>query len=418
MIKRGIYLFLLIAISEFIILGFDFKNKYSTSIENKNKLTNSILEHYNDYVITNKETHLYKKENDNYIESGTIGDDEELSLPDQDINYNSTYLKTTTFDDDYYVYYEDIDKIDTLSESMDRYRNYVVFNYNIITNDVTTFYDKDNNLIYKINKSFDLPIIIWDNDRYGVEYNNRLLYVNKNDVLEEKENINTDTYNTDGIAVLNYHFFYDDNIDGESSDCNQIICISTENFKKHLDYIRDNNIFTPTMEELEMYIDGKIQLPKSVVITIDDGWRADIGSKIVTDYKLNATVFLMTGYYIKDGYENDYIEVHSHGDDLHNQGVCPGGQGGAIKCLDEDKLLTDLRASREKLNNTTVFCYPFYEYNDYSIDILKKAGFTMAFGGPGENGYYKVQPGIDKFKLPRYVVYSNTTASEIASYIR
>ena len=42
----------------------------------------------------------------------------------------------------------------------------------------------------------------------------------------------------------------------------------------------------------------------------------------------------------------------------------------------------------------------------------------MAFGGYGEGGNYKVKPGINKFKLPRYVIYNYTTASNLASYIK
>ena len=232
-----------------------------------------------------------------------------------------------------------------------------------------------------------------------------------------KDNKNTDSVNTKGIAVLNYHFFYDASLASERSDCNQVICLSTDNLKKHLNYIKDNNIFTPTMEELEMYIDGYIQLPKSVVLTIDDGWRADIGSNIMAEYELNGTVFLTTLGHDPGAYKNEYIETHSHGHDIHKQGVCSGGQGGGIKCLDKAILLDDLGKSREKLFNTTVFCYPFYEYNNYSIEVLKEAGFTMAFGGYGEGGYYKVVPGINKFKLPRYVIYSYTSVNNIASYI-
>ena len=185
----------------------------------------------------------------------------------------------------------------------------------------------------------------------------------------------------------------------------------------NLDYIKDNNIFTPTMEELEMYIDGYIQLPKSVVLTIDDGWRAAVGSSIMTEYEINATVFLMSKYYDPNKYKNEYIEVHSHGYDIHNPGICPGGQGGAIKCMEKSKLLEDLQMSRDKLDNTTIFCYPFYEYNDYSIEVLKEAGFTMAFGGYGEAGQYKVSPGINKFKLPRYIIYNTTSANQIKNYI-
>jgi peptidoglycan/xylan/chitin deacetylase (PgdA/CDA1 family) len=166
-----------------------------------------------------------------------------------------------------------------------------------------------------------------------------------------------------------------------------------------------------------MYIDGYIQLPKSVVLTIDDGWRAKIGSEVISEYQLNATIFLMSKYYDPRNYQNEYIEVHSHGYDIHNGGMCPGGQGGEIKCMEKSKLLNDLNLSREKLNNTTYFCYPFYEYNEYSIKVLKEAGFTMAFGGSYEGGKPKAIPGINKFKLPRYVIYNTTTAYNIANYI-
>ena len=75
--------------------------------------------------------------------------------------------------------------------------------------------------------------------------------------------------------------------------------------------------------------------------------------------------------------------------------------------------MADLKLSREKLNGTTTFCYPFYEYNKYSIEVLKEAGFTMAFRG----GFKKAYPGINKYEIPRYVVYNDTSVSELASYI-
>lgn len=41
------------------------------------------------------------------------------------------------------------------------------------------------------------------------------------------------------------------------------------------------------MNELEMYIDQKIQLPqKSVVITFDDGTRADVAKNMLMNIKL------------------------------------------------------------------------------------------------------------------------------------
>ena len=395
-----------------------YKNKEEKKLLEQTNLKNEIISHYNEYVITKNDSKIYELINDKYTEVGKIGKDQELVLKEKDITYEDEYLEITSLDKKYYIYYKDISKIDSLtelSESSQRYKKYIVFNSNIITKDITNFYDKENNLVYTINRSFNLPIIINKKDTFGVEFNDKLLFVKKDDVKEIIETENTDKVNTDGIAVMNYHFFNDS--DDPKDSCNQIICLSTNNLKKHLDYIKNNNIFTPTMEELEMYIDGYIRLPKSVVLTIDDGWRAKIGSKVISEYKLNATIFLMSKHYDPRNYQNEYIEVHSHGYDIHNGGLCPGGQGGEIKCMEKTKLLNDLNLSREKLNNTKYFCYPFYEYNDYSIQVLKEAGFTMAFGGYGEAGNYKVKPGINKFKLPRYVIYNYTTANNLASYI-
>ena len=409
--------FLLLIITIIFIIIYKVNNDKQLEL-NKETLKQEIIKHYNEYVITNKEANIYKLNNSKYTKSGKIGINQELVLDKKEITYKDEYLKINNFDEEYYIHYKDLDIIEELTKkSSDRYKNYIVFNNNIITKDKTSFYDEKDNLIYTFNSSFNLPIIIKKENLYGVEFKDELLYIKKEDVEEIKENKNTELTNTSGIAVLNYHFFYDTNITGDLAKCNQTICLSTTNLKKHLDYLKNNNIFTPTMKELEMYIDGYIQLPKSVVLTIDDGWRADIGSKIMSENKMNATVFLMSKDYDPNAYKNDFVEVHSHGHDLHKVGVCPGGQGGAIKCVEKSKLLDDLKTSQGKLFGTTVFCYPFYEYNNYSIEVLKEAGYTMAFGGYGEAGNYKVKPGINKYKLPRYVIYSWTTAKDIASYI-
>jgi peptidoglycan/xylan/chitin deacetylase (PgdA/CDA1 family) len=286
-----------------------------------------------------------------------------------------------------------------------------------VTKEKTNFYDENNTLIYSLPKSFDLPVIINYGTSFGVEFNDRLLFIKSEDVETTRDNSNTSVNNTSGIAVLNYHFFYDSTNSDEVKDCNQILCVSIDSFRKHLDYIKNNNFFTPTMREFEQYVDGSIKLPKSVLITIDDGWRSEQGIKAITEYGLNATLFLMTKYYDPASFKTEYVEVHSHGHDLHNAGVCPGGQGGGIKCLNKEVLLDDLRNTREKLNNTTYFCYPFYEYNNYSIEVLKEAGFTMAFAGYKEGGHPKAYPGIDKFRIPRYPIYDSTTLDEFIDMI-
>ena len=84
-----------------------------------------------------------------------------------------------------------------------------------------------------------------------------------------------------------------------------------------------------------------------------------------------------------------------------------------MKCLDNTKLLEDLKVSRETLNGTKAFCFPFYEFNDYAINVLKEAGFELAFIG----GQRKATKGINKFKIPRITMHRNTTLKEYINYI-
>lgn len=372
---------------------------------------------YNEFVITNKEANIYIKNDDEYIKAGKIGKNVELSLDNQTITEKTKYFKIKDLSEEYYISYDDVEVITKLSDISDRYKEYIPFNENIVTNEKTNFYDEENNLIYSFNQSFDLPIIIKDNNKYGIAFNNRLLYVSKEDVKETKEHHNTDLTNTKHIGTLNYHFFWDDETE-DPSKCNQVICHSKSQFKSHLDLIKEMNLLTITMKEAEMYIDGKVRLPKSILITIDDGWRIELGIKMLNDYKMHGTVFLITGAYDPKNYMegNEYVEFHSHTDNMHDGGKCPGGQGGGIKCLPHDTILNDLKASSEKLGGSTVLCYPFYEYNEYAIQIVKEAGYTMAFAGESSYADNHFKVGSDKYRLPRFVIVTYTTLNDLRNY--
>lgn len=375
--------------------------------------TKEIEKHYNEFVKTNKESILYNEKEE---EIGKIGKDVELTLNNTNIDKDTIYFSIKDLEG-YYIKYIDVDKIDKLTDIDQRYKEYIPFNQNIVTNDITNFYDESGNLIYSLKKEFSLPIIIKDTDKYGVEYNNRLLYINKDDIKEVVDNHNTDKNNSSGIAVLNYHAFYDENDEEARKDCNTSICHSKKQFRSQLELIKKMNMLTLKMKEVEMYVDGKIRLPKSVLITIDDGGKTKDGIDLLTEYKMYATIFLVTSWFDpKDYYKTDYIELHSHSDNLHNTGDCPTGQGGGIQCLDEKTIQEDLKKSRDKLNNTTYFCYPFYEYNEYSIKMLKEAGFTMAFIGESTRSDNLVHVGSDKFRLRRFVIANITTINGLTDY--
>lgn len=411
-----IILLVIIILSSLLFLLFIKDNKKEEG-NNKIQVLENIKSHYNQYVVTNKEAKIYELNNNSYNEVGFISKDIELELLDVNINENTKYFQINMEELNYYIYYEDVDVINNITAVSNRYKNYIVFNKSIITNDITNFYDENNKLVYKLSKSYTLPIIIMDTDRYGVEFNNRLLYIKSEDVKEVIDSNNTDLSNSSGVGVLNYHAFYDESNAEEKANCTTEICHSKEQFKTHLDYFKENNILTITTNELEMYIDGKLQLPKSVLITIDDGPKTEVAIDLLEEYKMYATIFLVTSWFNVNEYtQSEYIELHSHTHNMHDGGKCPGGQGGAIKCLPEEEILADLKASRDALNGSTVFCYPFYEYNDYAINLVKEAGFTMAFIGESNYSDNLVHVGSDKLKLRRFVIVTYTTMADLDKY--
>ena len=404
-------LFILIVAGGFLLYQKNEELKEEKRIVNEKNLIAKIKGHFNDYVMTNKESNLYSK--DGKI-IGKINKDVYLVLDKTKIDKNTEYFKINNLED-HYIKYDDVDKTEEITKS-DRYKKYIPYNQNVKTEKETTFYDEKGNFIYTISKPIDSPVIVKEKEYYGVEFDNQILYVKKDDV-NLYDHHNTDKKNTNGAAVLNYHFFYED---GNPDGCNEVICAPKSQLKSHLDYFKEKNILTITMHELEMFMDGKIQLPKSVLITIDDGGRTKIAVDLITEYKMNATIFLISSWFDpKTYYKTDYIELHSHTHNLHIGGKCPGGQGSGLKCLDKAVLLDDLKKSRETLGGTTAMAYPFYEHNAYSREVVKEAGFTMAFIGEvtAPYGPYKLaEVGGDKLEIPRFAVVTFTTIDELNRY--
>ncbi len=407
--KIVILIVILILILIGVIITKILYDKKQQRIREKEKYT-LIHNKYTKYVKVDKDSNIFQYTDGKMKKVGTIGKDVELVLGE----IKDEYYEITNLDQKYYILYSNVEAIDMVKEEDNRYKEYIPFNQNVVTDNKTKIYNKDGELVLSLNKEFKSPIIIKEENYYGIIYSDRLYYVKKDEVKVE-ESKNTDASNTKGIPVLNYHFVNKD----DDNTCDQIICISESNFRKHLDYIKNNNYLTITARELEMYIDGMIQLPPSVLITFDDGPYFYNARRILNEYKLHGTYFFVTVWMQDDlsEMESEYLELHSHTHDMHRVGKCPGGQGGGLKCLSEEFIQNDLKTSREKLHGSTYLAYPFYEYNDYSITQLKKAGFTMAFGGYNEGGNKYAKPGINKFKVPRLVIYNTTGVSSIKSYL-
>ncbi len=392
----------------FIFLGISSYNKKQLFDKKlKEEITISIInKKYSENVITLKDCNLYKKENNKYIKAGKVFKNVNLKLEKTIITSKSKYFKID--DSNYYIYYKNITKTKNNFIKDNRYNNYLYFDENLVTNKNYSLY-QDNKKVFTFNSNDTYKILIKDDSMYGVIYNNELYYINNNEVKDIYKNKNNIYDKALEIPVTVYHFLYLNN-----EECGEIICNSEKQVREEFNYLKDNNYFTINTKEMEYFINGKINLPKnSILITIDDGAQATKFLPILDEYRVNATLFLISSWYKVSDFKSDYLELASHTHNLHNPGVCSGGQGSPLKCMDKNSLIDDLKLSRITLNNTDTFCFPFYEYNDYAINIIKEVGFKTAYIG----GDIKARIGEDNYLIPRITIHNKISLNNYIKLI-
>lgn len=371
--------------------------------------------HYNESVITTKETKLYIKNENEYNEFGNINEGIILTLSPITIDSNTQYFEISGIN--LYIKYDDVIPHEKKYNSK-RYLNYIPFNENIKTKEITNFYDVNDNYLFTINKSFDFMIYIKEDNKYGVVFNDELIYIHSSDIDSIYSSVNTNLKNKNGIKTLTYHAIYNP----ETAECNTSICQPLSMFESHLKYIRENDYFTLKLDELELYLDGKLQIPeKSIVITIDDGTLFDLGAiELLEKYEVNATLFVITSWVDISHFKSKYLDLESHTHNMHNQYECPGYglQGGGILCLSEDYILEDLKMSQEILGGSRYLAYPFFDFNDRAINLLKQAGFKMAFIGEWDSEGYSYPNKTDKYKVRRKTIFSDISMNEFISYLQ
>ena len=361
------------------------------------ELLTAIKNNYNEKVITTKESKLYKLENNEYVEVGTINNEVNLYLE----VIGETTLKNEYFKlskSNYYIYYDAV-KPNIEFTTNDDYKNYIPFDDDILIKSGAKAYLNGKEL-YSIDEELQLSVFIKDTNSYHVELNNMLVEIKKEDVIKTINNKKSEVAATN-IGVLNYHFFYDK----QKENCNEIICLEKSKFEEHLKYLKDNGFYTATMNDMALWMEKKIKLPKkTTVITIDDG---ALGTdthliELLEKYDMHGTLFLITAWWPKEKYVSPNLEIQSHGFDIHTN-------GGAVT-RSRDVLLADVKQSISKLDGeNTAFCYPFYAHNSTTKEVIKQAGFKIAFVG----GNVKANQNNDPYKIYRYVIYSYTSVNDL-----
>ena len=230
--------------------------------------------------------------------------------------------------------------------------------------------------------------------------------------IPQKNTATPEHHKTNGLAVCMYHYVYDKNDPPANLNANYIEVSALE---EQLIYLKENNYYFPSWEEVRQYVDGELLLPeKSIVLSFDDGAKSflKVGAPLFDKYNIPVTSFLITN---KDGenkvatYETPYLQFQSHTHNMHRAGGNIG-HGGIFPVMPHDEAVADLKESIRICGNGEALAYPYGDYNDSCVAAVKEAGFLCAF----TTEYGRVFPGDNPYLLPRIRI---SHGQSLASFI-
>lgn len=229
------------------------------------------------------------------------------------------------------------------------------------------------------------------------------------------------------VPVLLYHHFYTQE-QAERFKGNDA-AMPIEEFAEQMKYLHDSGYKTISLKDLQDFIQGKKALPpKSVVIVMDDGYESNytLAYPILKKYGYTAAVFVIAGSIKNSPYCTRPVstphmttdemrkaeDAFTYGSHTYNMHSAQNGIPYLLAKSDSD-VMADLLASRWILNETPYFAYPYGAYNEHLINLLKRAGFTMAF--TTKQGY--VVQGANPYALLRFPVLPGTNIEQFKKIV-
>jgi len=194
--------------------------------------------------------------------------------------------------------------------------------------------------------------------------------------------------------------------------------VSIDIFKKHLDYLDDNNFTVLPLEEVLFALDkGENIPPKSVVITFDDAYESILHNALplLKEKEYPFTVFINTKS-VESRYRNilswDELKIlqknnatianHTHTHTHMVRFFKNESKKHWVKRIQEDIQMAQ-KIIKDKLGTVSnLFAYPYGEYNEDVKKILKELGY---FGVAQQSGPISV--GFNKFEVPRFPMAMN-----------
>ncbi|WP_236289838.1 polysaccharide deacetylase family protein [Paenibacillus allorhizoplanae] len=181
------------------------------------------------------------------------------------------------------------------------------------------------------------------------------------------------------IPVLNYH--------SVTIDPGNVVVISPAKLEAQMKYLHDHGYTPISLATFINLIEKKSGLAapdKPVLLTFDDGYVDNVeeAMPILAKYNFPATLFMSPGMVEDASYLNweQVKQLQEAGWDIQPHGMTHphlpklSAEQQAYEITEARKLI------EEKLGTQAdVFCYPYGEYNQTTVKLLKEHGFRYAF---------------------------------------
>jgi peptidoglycan/xylan/chitin deacetylase (PgdA/CDA1 family) len=238
----------------------------------------------------------------------------------------------------------------------------------------------------------------------GIEFRkNQVIIIPLNE--ENKGGLATDGYQT--VPILSYHHF--------AENCKSHLCISTSVFDQQMRYLKNEGYRVITMRELLGFMRYRHAIPKkSIVITIDDGYRSayDIAYPVLKKYGFTAALFIYTDYVgvSKSAITWDQLrEMKTNGFEIgsHTVSHCDLTKKMAGESYPDyiERIKREIVDSKQIIDkeleqDTLCFAYPYSRYNASVLNLCEQAGYKIGVTvDRGGNAFFKDPLILDRNQI-------------------
>ncbi len=219
------------------------------------------------------------------------------------------------------------------------------------------------------------------------------------------------------VPVLTYHNF--------SKTKKNRMTVTTRDFETQMQYLKDNGFNVITIDQFFSFLEfGEIP-KKSVVISIDDGWRSayEIAYPILKRHGFTATLFITTGQIdrgrkhlswkmVREMTEDGTMQIHAH--TISHRDLTKRQPGESFERY-FSALVREIQEPRRLIkektgHDTNFFAYPYGETDQLVIEILRKSGYKAAFTVDRKSN----PVFTDNFRLGRSMIYGTYSLEKFA----